>query len=523
MKKNDKACIEEIVTVEDNFSWNELNCFYRPFAIVLSSINNQYFQTFLMFVSMYVTYVLEDGNQLTYNKADVMLNYYNEELQNLFHSNINEIDIKKVKDIHKKIKKELSENRAVILPCDLYYLPYSQNYKDLHKRHYLIIKGYDSRKQIYYVLDNMQNELGASIQYSDFMLEERIICEMNGGFAEHFDRIWGFGYFWSIDLCNNKDFFAENIRYLKKASMKLMEEDICKNFETKILVDLKDENFAQNIYSYLMRCNIRTLFFNTLINCLSEYSGKEEIFNKIKTLCETISREWDVIKQSIAYKIQNRNNMIEKIEKRAENNREQEKVLFSLIIEYISSITGRIERKKEMKDYIVKNRNQAFLSVTEDTGFITILKDKIYDTWIEKNNAPQILYDVKREEGEFNLKLDIDTAFGSSTMCGIIVYLVDGTKIMYGSLGRLNLGIHVPDNGGDYEYYMEEEVVEDILILGVLFKKNICMFYVEDENGNKRVKAELPLKKSIMQMGVFVKTWEHAECNVKFEIKKNLD
>lgn len=523
MKKTDKEYVEEIITVEDDYAWNELNCFYRPFAIVFNSINKQYFQTFLMFLSMYVTYVLEDESQLTYNKSDVMFQYYNEELQNLFYSRIQRSDIKKSRDIHKLIKKELSERKPVVLPCDLYYLPYSENYKELHKRHYLIIKGYDSGKKIYYILDNMHNELGASTRYSDFMLEEKIVYEMNSGFSEYFDRVREHGYFWSVDLYNNQKFFCDSIRYLKKACNQLVNVDRYQNFETKLLIDIRQNVFTQNTYRYLLRCNIRTLFFGTIINYLLGYTEDEKSLFEIKILCQKISKEWDIIKQSILYKIQNRNDNVEKIQQRVENNMEREKNLFVEIIKYISSIPVGTEQKEEGNNYSIQNRNQAAISVKEDKGSIQLLKNKIYDTWEKKNNAPQILYDVKTSAGEFKIRIDIDTTFGSSSMCGIIIYFEDGTKIMYGSLGRMNLGIHIPSNGAQYEYYMAEEVVEDILILGVLWEKNNFIFYVEDEKGERIIKTKLPFWKKVKQIGIFAKTWEHTECNLRFKIIKNIN
>ena len=522
VNNKNKKYIEEITTVENNFAWNELNCFYRPFAIVFNSINKQYFQSFLLFLSMYVSYVLEDETQLTYNKSDIMFDYFNVELQSLFHSRIQRFDIKKTKDFHKLLKEELSEQRPVILPCDLYYLPYSENYRELHKRHYLIIKGYDSKKQIYYILDNMHNELGASTRYSDFMMEEKIVYEMNYGFSKCFDRIPERGYFWSVDLHNNGIFFDESIRYLAKACNRLVNGNKYQNFERKLLDEIRKDVFTQNTYGYLLRSNIRTLFLCSLVNYLLNYTKDKRAVSDIEALCQKISKEWDIIKQSIIYKIQKRNDNVEKIQKRVENNIEQEKRLFAEIINYISSISLETEQNLKLKDHRIQNRNQAVVSVAGDRGEILLSKEKIYDTWEEKNNAPQILYDVKTDEGEFKIRINIDTQFGSSSMCGIILYLEDETRIMYGSLGRMNLGIHIPSDGADYEHYLAEEVVENALILGILWEENKCIFYIGDDKGKKKIKKELPLCEKIKQTGIFAKTWEHTECNLKFEIIENI-
>jgi len=59
-KKKDKISkyifINKVQAFQDEFSWQEENCFYRPFAIGMKSICEEYYNDFLMYISFSFSY-----------------------------------------------------------------------------------------------------------------------------------------------------------------------------------------------------------------------------------------------------------------------------------------------------------------------------------------------------------------------------------------------------------------------------------------------------------------------------------
>ena len=361
---------------------------------------------------------------------------------------------------------------------------------ELHKRHYMIVKGIDKDKGIVYILDNMHVELGASTIYKDFMLDIRVLYDMAEAFRKNFESICNKGFFWSVGNRVNTNFKIDNENYFLRLRENILNTN--KYLELNIL-DI-NSNCDISVQKYLSYANLRVVFYNSLIKHSSDDKIKEELANVLK--------EWNTIKLEMAFR---------------DSYDVKEKVL--KIIEKEKECLKRFEitdNKKlayiESCNYQIINRKNATISRDENYINIKLDENEIYDIWGNADNGVIIIKeDTIRRCGAI---MRINTEFGSSSHCGIYIEFENGRRWLFGSLGRLNMAVHAIDSSDKYELCMYQEVVEDKMYIEVKYDDEYCYFY---SGSDKKCKYTLKLDSDIVKIGYFVKTWENCYCEVSIE------
>lgn len=493
----------------DSYRWSELNCFYKAFAIALNSFNDNYFNTFVMYISAYILYGIKGEGYLSFNANDCILEYYKRELETIFGCKIEKEEFRSHKNMCRKIYNILDKNNIVIAPCDLFYLPYSKSYLELHKRHYMIIKGIDVDKGIVYILDNMHNELGAGTKYTDFMIETKVLYEMAGSFQNQFDDISNSNYLWSISKYINDNFENNKRNYhSRKYLLKLCDNllNTSNYLEMDIINELQSGDYGRNMRKYLMYSNHRVVFLESI---------KYYLYDKaMLDMSDNILIEWKNIKLQILVAYERGKIDLNNLKERVKINIENEKKIFAYIKDNLSDfdVKDRVDSKEN--PYEIKNRNNAKVLFNKNNAEIILDAEITYDIWSNCENGVIIKKDFESAD-KLEVMFDIQTELGSSSQCGIYIELCNGKRILFGSLGRLNMAIHMIDEGKDYEKCIYQEIVEDRLYLSVEYDEEYCRFYSKD---SKEAKYELELSEKIVKLGMFAKTWEHCYLGTKIEI-----
>ncbi len=487
----------------DNYKWNEFNCFYKAFAIALGAENNKYFDSFAMYVTAYVLYGIKGNGYLSFNSEDCILKYYKEELEDLFGSRIEKTNFYGYRSMCKKIQKALEENKVVICPCDLFYLPYYKSYKELHKRHYVIIKGIDVRKGIVYILDNMHLNLGASTKYEDFMITIKQLYEMVKSFNKNFDAVGEKTYVWDIEIKKNKNFDIDNRKYLLKLCNMIIENG--SYLELDIINEIKKGNVYSQNNNYLWYANMRSVFWNTI---------RPYIRDKDKNiLIEELVGKWSQIKFHITVLLERGSSTLGQVVEKLNEVIEIEKKLLIDIRDNLV-IDSNVLDSNEISKYTIINSKNAKISQDDNRFDVYLDENEIYDIWNNYNDGVVIL--KKNFDDEIKGTIYMDTEFGSSSFAGIYIELENNKKILFGSLGRLNIAIHIPDEGKNYEPYISQKILSGIMDIKVKYRKDKCIFFVGND---EQPEFSLNIDKSIVKMGYFVKTWENCYCRVKIEDK----
>ncbi|MBE5927402.1 MAG: hypothetical protein E7270_10615 [Lachnospiraceae bacterium] len=481
-----RIILSNVTENEDSYKWSELNCFYKVFAIALGASDKSFFDYFVMYVSAYILYVIQGNGHLSFDSGDCVLEYYRRELQPIFGNELNKIEYGGYRSFIKKVYNELSENRVVIVPCDLFYLPYCKSYMELHKRHYMVVKGIDTAKGIVYILDNMHIELGASTIYKDFMLDIRVLYDMAEAFRKNFENICNKGFCWSISSERNKNFEIDNDNYFLR-----LKENILNN-DDYVELNILDEKLYcdMSMEKYLSYANLRVVFYNTLKKLTTDENCKIRL--------DSLLKEWNILKLEMTYR--NGKNIKEKVTKTIEEEKECIRGYEFANKLFISSV---------LNNYEIFNRKNAEISYNENIINIRLSGNEIYDIWGNADNGVIILKECT--ERKCNAVMEIDTEFGSSSHCGIYIEFEDGRRILFGSLGRLNMAVHSIDDMDRYELCMYQEVVEEKMNIGIEYNDEFCYFY---SGCDMKCRHKLCLDSKIAKVGFFVKTWENCECSV---------
>lgn len=506
-RTNKKVYLENVVEVADEYKWSELNCFYRAFANVFNSMDEDYYDVFLMLIMTYVVYVINGERVLTFDRDDYVLQYYKKELQQLFDVELRDTVFGNKKKMVMTMQEELSKKNVIVVPCDLYYLPYSKTYLELHKRHYLIVKGVDVSKNIVYVLDNMHNRLGADVNYSDFMIDADVVYNMNSSFIQIFDMGKRDKYFWIVGADEKKGFDKRVREYIKKVSDFILEKDIKQDYEYKIFNAGKEVN----IVHYMEYMNTKKLLFDSMKKYIDRLEDGSEV-TKLRYKMEYYLRNKEESK--IYYAARLHKSIEEKELVYLQEILNEEKEIwqeFGKIIEVTPLKKAAYE--SVYGEYKIINNKKATIGYIDDGFYIQLDDNGTYDIWKNVNDGVIVYKENKVSQLDFAVEMTVSCKSGDSNHTGIFLKLEDGTKLLFGSMGRLNMAVYKLDDTNNYDCLTKSMPFDREVELRARLEQGVLSYYVNDECilSNKT-------KYGVCQYGVFAKTWQVNRCDVQMRI-----
>ena len=503
--------IYDIIGNGSQYQWKDLNCFYRIFALTLSAVEKSYFEMYVILISLYLLYVTDETSNLSFNAEDDVIKYYNTELKNIFGSPVMMQEYTSYRKFKQAIERSLAEKNAVIIPCDLYYLPYSKTYLEQHRRHYILIKGINPEKEIVYVIDNMHNDLGAGTEYSDFIMELHMLYSMNCSFCKIFDQSRQ-TYFWYMNLKKNPQCYESYTDYFgkiyEKLRFKLVKQKPEDDYEWQLCSGQKQFDSRK----YMGYVNTKIMLFKAVKNLLLTFGT-----GSYPAICEKIDSYIDQrerFKIAFAFLVateKERQELFDKIEKL--KLMEMELLESYLQIMTAEKTTGQSPKQWDQpRDYIVTNRKNALVEMRQKEVHIVLEEDFTYDIWKNCSDGVMVYQPIRQECGEFKTVIQGICDLGSSCHFGIVLIMSDESKWLFGSLGRYNLAIHKIDQEPEYEVYLENHIIEEKTEFRVRFCDDHVYFYIEG-----RQIFEQQVKSDILYCGVFAKSWEKCFCDVTFE------
>lgn len=499
----------------NNYSWQELNCFYRVFAIIFKQYANDASNLFLLFISFNVLFRQHTKNNISeYNRFNSMFDICSSFLQNCLGIKINVVYNKDENEFNKNIINCIDKNHNVIIPIDSYYVYYSENYLERHARHYTIVKGYDREKKLYFIYDNLHIDLGASVIYDNFMLEVNKCYKMVESFCQQFDdkKIKDI-YFWEI-------FDVEKKNSIQDSLMQLIENILIDNKSfygpEKLLFNiLINREYEKNILHEISMCNIRKVYYDTLVCYLKMCNYDIQNF-KIEKEIDEISKLAEKIKAIIIYKYHRRSNDFEKLEilinKLAKKERKIiEKVYY--IVKNNNVLSNIVECKEK---FFIKNNKKAIINFISEDNFEIKLSNKcIYDLWFSKDDACQILYKIMSDNCLIQARINMECLLGSCGSCGIVIVFETGDKVLFGNLRNYYVGIYYPGNKNEELYLKTEEVIDGCYYKVEKIENRLCFFIRKNELDWKII-YEMEIKNSINYIGLYAKTWEYVDLKANF-------
>lgn len=505
------------------FSWAELDCFFRPFAIAFKSFNKDYFDLFLMWVSFIRLYMYKEFSE----KYDSdYIQYYNENLSHIFGISITNKEVRTKLHFHYEVSNNIFLGNLVALPSDLYLLPYNPAYKQKHHVHTFLVKGYDLDKELYYIMDNAHLEAGASYDYVDFYITFDDLFNTNKLYGEYFER-------GNNRICimekhsDTEEYFYNSIKKLSELIDNKVSTSSSNYLELSILEEFKRNGQVTDLTQKLEIINLRIVFLKCIINIFKKLNVKEKDICYIKNQGQKIIKQWALIKNQILYSLKTSDfdfDVAEEIKCNIQQDYEWIKKLKSIA----NNVDFSLFSNKYNKKYVLKNNNDAECIIENNILRIIHKDDVIYDLWTFQDNAFQLLFPVSNMSIKFSVKLYSPSELRNPTHFGIFISLEDQSKILFGNEGNYKISIlntSIPQNPNIYtkDYYSLNES-----ILKIEINNNIGQFYIRDlktEDWELIFSTEFDC--NVNFIGIFSKTWEYTKqisefSNLNLEINSKI-
>ncbi len=511
----------------DNYSWIELDCFFRPWAILFDSFISGYFDLFLFYISYHSSFV-PDGQFEKYYFED----FYRNVLEEKFGLRIKRIEYSSAQEMHEKLKDEIDNNSRILVPIDLIGLSYNPMYKKMSHAHYMIVKGYDFQRNIYFTLDNMHIDGGASTLYKDFVIKFNELYYLNMLYFKNYSSAGkGRRYFWILDRTKNtcksrltiSDVLLEHCEHFKnvnkhKTTIKYIEQDL-----------LNEVDIGSYQMKYLIRRkNFKAVYYDILFKFLSKSGVKDEQLNRLKNQRIKLEEGWNLFIKKAMYKSAKKDKNFSDLQPLIENNIRKERTFRDIYIDITSKL--KIEGLDvnqtilNLSNHFVKKNNNNAIIIEED-GKLQIVhssKNK-YDTWITEDNAPQLLIFLDSNENfSFETKVTVTNKVGYPFFSGIIVKFASGVKLMFGNNENRKVVVFCPEDQ-NYSLY-ERAYAANHIYLKVERNINKYTFYCKTdakEEWEKQFIAEFSDR--VENFGLISRTWEFIEHHAEFtEIKHSI-
>ncbi|WP_027338555.1 BtrH N-terminal domain-containing protein [Halonatronum saccharophilum] len=520
--KNKFKLIDDIISNTDNYTFKELNCFYKPFAIILASFHKTYYDIFLFYLYIFLIFKpnlwLEYESTKDYNENHML--FYKKILEDKLNLTMVKIDYNNENQFHERIKESLNQNNPIFMPMDLMGLYYNKMYMEEPHRHYTIIKGYDREKKIYYILDNMHIDSGANTIYKDFMITFDQIYQMNKLFFKNSeDEKIDYNYFWGIKKFNDNLSFPTITVYEVLEDYLAMLKDI--NNE-KIILDFAEKNAIDDIekidLEYIIsRHNMKTVYYDILFKFLNEANVEEDSINKLKKMKENLLELWDSVKLRITYLKLTGNNKADDLEDLIHTSIDKEKVFREELIQILSQPIKCIDKSCINNEFFFeKNNNHAKIINTKEKISIIHNSNCTYNTWISEDNSAQLLVNQELNDNfSFTCNVSDQCKIGEAFDCGIILK-TDNDKFLFGKHEGMYIALFSPEKGEKFVLF-KEEYIDGSINLKVEKDNYNYLFYIK--SGTKEQWREvytLKTKEEIKVIGLFSRTWEKVEAESIF-------
>lgn len=487
--KMNKSFLSNLNQCNIPYSLETVDCFERAFSICLDSLKPGYANIFLLLNAYDKCYGPLFGHEddIFMQKIKFIDYYMNIGVQKIITS----------KNIISILEYFLSQNCPVIVPINLRYLFYSDKYLEEDWPHPFIIKGFNSKKKIFYILDNTQMR-SVEISESDFSIEYDLLVKV---FNAYFSRIETHQSPFILVFEEKKaEKYLDEVMIFKKFIQDIdMKKIEC--IEFKILKGLYLEH-ETNILNYP---KYKDLLF-TLIFKYLKLLDIDICAHDFENMRDDIVNLWLIIVRR-SYKNLLKNGIFSLEDSKVKEIDYMEKKLWMelhdlLIQTDIDTLSFQQHLHSKVR---FENNDDGIITGTLDKYCFNFSGEKLYNSWFD-DKSPKV---VMVSGNEFSLKTNVEVNTN-----GVDVYFVSGLfirdfdNLYYFGLDsnrRINL-----DKANKISSI--KEVIQNLSKLGleIKFSNRLCkLYYVTNET--KRLFYEFNTESDTIECGIGCKTYESAK------------
>ena len=500
------ACNKNINSLFENYNWLELDCFHRPVGMVFDSFHHGWGRIVLLYAAYaYTHFIFEYKNVLNGEHFEIyecFLELYAKELVQKMGIEVSKEKADNERAYYDALDSALLHHNIVIVPIDLFEVFYTRHYKEEHHIHYLIVKGVDTKKNLYFIQDCEHINYGDNNSYKSFVVTKELLYKahlMYNKFYKNLDN----AFFWCFKEKVKKNYTT--IMALKDFSsfLKRLQEDENEIiYIEEMLVELHKLNKLPDINrSIIYILNLKKVILDLINDLYQEVSG--DVTELLKATQE-MEQLWNNYRAMFYNHYDNHNVNYNNSDLELINNCLQcEKKIENTIIVLNSCIKNdNIKHKpQKIKSEIV------FEHEFEKTYVINNIKDESLKFEYPVDNRNFIL------EGELNCVSERGLRF----IFGIIIRFESGKDILFGNYRNRKVAIVDLSESVNFPCYEKSMYLRPIHIK-VMRQGDTLFFYCkyQEENSYELI-YEMSLQNRIVSTGFFSMKQDFFEhkCEVK--------
>ncbi|MDI4648222.1 non-ribosomal peptide synthetase [Cohnella hashimotonis] len=521
----------------DDFTWEQINCFTKPMAILFDSLAPGTFDLFLFHVQFGLTFFPDGWKEDLFERGSEphadFFELYEKALKPIFGVDLGRRSYSSEAEMREVLIEALDRGQPALVPGDLFGLYYSHHYRSEPHTHYFIVKGYDAKRDLLFVLDNMHIDDGARPVYRDFVIPFAGLYEMNRLYAVNWCADGTAPYLWSLSRPTDEPVSpASSLAYHREQLERWRRGESALRFlEREIAIEVETRQDAGRFAKAIPLSNYKSVYYELLYKLLEEAGGEAAAVGALRARSAKIAAAWEPLRLALFDRIGERTYRFADLMPEIERNVAEEHAFFE---ETLLLLKQTVSAAAEGRDYgnaieldgtgrlQVINPNGTLIERTGEQIRIVHTVGRIDDTWIVKDEAPQLLLSPVSEAFAFETATVNDVKFGGCFHNGIIVKFKTKGKIMFGCARRKLLGVFYPERTDNYELYARPEVdaVHELRIEAEEAGKLRFLARHGTEEAWELL-LELDAPDEIARIGLFSKTWEptdHATVfsNVRF-------
>lgn len=491
----------------DEYSWHEVNCFFRAWSIVLQSYHVSYFDNFLQAMFLNWTFFPESIAETEHD--DFMLESNANVLSPLFNVQAEKVFYKNQYQFHELIRTSLNQKHRLIIPGDVFNIYYNAAYRTKHGEHYFILKGCDQQTGRYYILDNLHVKNGSSTLYEDFLIPWDVLYDSSQLFFENFQPT-SEPYFWSTSELSPHH--TNNSRLVFQANLYILNKYInqYKDHQFESMLSNQDSK-AEQIQKFFMKFNHKNTYFKILKSVFKtleiDTTTFDELiasFNELKSKIPIILAGSGSSSELFAqYTLLERNILLH---------------MHGLITEYLNTAQSQENTVQQisLEEAVILNASGVNLQMEKEQITIHHSATLKTDTWIAENDAFQILWrddksNVGYESGDIDLiEVEIENRSdpGLPFQSGIII-VYDHETLLFGGIQNIGISLFVPQRQADYCVKEMKNLVPSLkLKIRKDREKGLLLYYKNPQDIEYRLFYENGFSPDFTEIGIFSRTWE---------------
>lgn len=488
---------------KDHYDLDYVLCLEKPMAIIAEGNRQNFGSFFYILIKLYRTYLMRELND-TDSFYQTNREIFSKLSMRLYNLPVND-------DIHTVICDRIDLQQPVVVVGNLRKLYYSEHYKKSDWVHLFLIKGYDKKKDLYYIMDNI-HKVSDSNKFEEYVILPEMLEELFVASVEACDKKFIFAAENTDEDINEVQLLMSIIHEIQSASI-IGKEIIAMEYAQQD--QMIEESLAAHSVELLRMVKYKQVLYKELIAQFSRLEIQELLLIELKQATDQLAETWNyVIKDFI---LSHHREELFDVREKAKSAIEVEQAIRTVL----RKIMLELEKMQDVREkagvglqtlWVEENNEQGIINFTESTVSFNFTNEEIF----AGSEYPRLVYRKPIDRNfTFNIELIIDNEKEhDSFQAGIYFQTQDGESYIWGMQG--DKIVLVQD--GSLQPFYHRQIKQKNVMLKIEYEGDTYRFIYFLQDGTPVKAFESNLIDSTVRIGVGCRAWDPvSQLNLTFE------